>query len=120
MQFLTISKRLDGEGSETDLALLAEAEFDSGRTLYSQNFIRQIWHRADIPGACLLVEADSEQQVRDTLSKLPLFRAGLLEISIIPLKPYAGFGPRCPERSAETDEDSRSHANSGMALSSQL
>jgi muconolactone delta-isomerase len=118
MQFLTISKRLDGEGSETDLALLAEAEFDSGRTLYSQNFIRQIWHRADIPGACLLVEADSEQQVRDTLSTLPLFQAGLLEISVIPLKPYAGFGPRCAEQSAEADEDGRPHVNSRMSLSS--
>ena len=109
MQFLTISKRLAAEGPEIDLALLAEAEFERARSLYLQNFIRQIWHRADIPGACLLVEADSEQQVRDTLSTLPLFRAGLLEIDIIPLKPYAGFGPRCPERSAEADENDRPH-----------
>lgn len=115
MQFLTISKRLAGGGSDSDAALLAEAEFERGRSLYSQSFIRQIWHRADIPGACLLVEADSEQQVRETLGTLPLFRAGLLEIDVIPLKPYAGFGPRCPERSAEADRDGRPHADSAAA-----
>jgi muconolactone delta-isomerase len=94
MQFLTISKRLAGEGSEVELRLLAEAEFERGRDLYSQSFIRQIWHRADMPGACLLVEADSEQEVRETLSTLPLFQAGLLEIVVIPLRPYAGFAPQ--------------------------
>ena len=76
------------------LSTLTEAEFERGRALYSLNFIRQIWHRADMPGACLLVEAESEQQVREMLSTLPLFRAGMLEIMVIPLKPYAGFGPR--------------------------
>ena len=34
----------------------------------------------DTHGACLLVEADSEEQVRETLSTLPYFRAGMLEI----------------------------------------
>ena len=94
MQFLTISKRMNGNCDGADLAVLAEDEFERGRTLYLQDFIRQIWHRADTHGACLLVEADSEEQVRETLSTLPYFRAGMLEILVIPLKPYAGFGPR--------------------------
>lgn len=97
MQFLTISKRLNGDCAEADLASLTEDEFEQGRALYQQSFIRQIWHRADTVGACLLVEADSETQVREALSTLPFFRAGMLEVSVIPLKPYAGFGPRKTE-----------------------
>jgi muconolactone delta-isomerase len=106
MQFLTISKRLAGEGSEAELRLLAEAEFERARALYSQSFIRQIWHRADMPGACLLVEAGSEQEVRETLSTLPFFQAGLLEIVVIPLRPYAGFAPR-----ADTSMDGLKNGN---------
>ena len=94
MQFLTISKRMNGNCDGTELAVLAEDEFERGRALYLQDFIRQIWHRADTHGACLLVEAESEEQVRETLNTLPYFRAGMLEILVIPLKPYAGFGPR--------------------------
>ncbi len=105
MQFLMISKRLAGEGSETELRLLAEAEFERGRALYSQSFIRQIWHRADTPGACLLIEADSEQEVRETLSTLPFSQAGLLEIVVIPLRPYAGFAPRAQDRSMDKSQN---------------
>lgn len=94
MQFLTISKRVSEDCAGADLRVLAEDEFESGRKLYLQNFIRQIWHRADTSGACILVEAESEEEVRATLSTLPFFRAGMLEIVVIPLKPYAGFGPR--------------------------
>ena len=48
-----------------------------------------------MPGACILWEADSEQSVREMLDKLPLVKAGMLEIvAVIPLRPYAGFGPR--------------------------
>jgi len=114
MQFLTISKRLAGEGSETELSLLAEAECERGRALYSQSFIRQIWHRADTPGACLLVEADSEQQVRETLSTLPFFQAGLLEIVVIPLRPYAGFAPR-GDRGMDASQNGGERRNSVRA-----
>jgi muconolactone delta-isomerase len=105
MQFLTISKRVTEDCAEADLAVLAEDEFESGRNLYLQNFIRQIWHRADTLGACILVEADSEEQVRATLSTLPFFRAGMLEILVIPLKPYAGFGPRRVNKDKEAEHN---------------
>ena len=50
-----------------------------------------IRHRADRPGACILIEADSEEQVRQKLNTLPMVQAGMLYVTIIPLKPYAGF-----------------------------
>jgi hypothetical protein len=53
------------------------------RTLYSEGFIRQIWQRGDMPGACLLLEAADEVQVRAGLESLPLVAASMLEITNI-------------------------------------
>jgi muconolactone delta-isomerase len=94
MQFLTISRRRTDLFTEADFAARVEDEIEQARLLYSQGLIRQIWHRADLPGACIVLEAESEQHARDILQTLPLFSAGMLEFSLVPLKPYAGFGPR--------------------------
>lgn len=97
MQFMTLSRRVTETFSDAAFAPHIEAEAERARTLYAEGFIRQIWHRADIGGACLLVEADSDEAVRTTLATLPLVAAGMLEIvSVVPLKPYTGFGPRHP------------------------
>ncbi len=56
MQFLSISQRRKGFAEE-EYASLAEQEMERARELYAEGWIRQIWHRADIPGACLLWEA---------------------------------------------------------------
>ena len=95
MQFMTLSRRVTEKFSDADFAPLIEEEAEHARGLYAHGFIRQIWHRADVGGACLLVEADDEEAVRATLATLPLVAAGMLEVvSVTPLKPYAGFGPR--------------------------
>jgi muconolactone delta-isomerase len=92
MQFLTISRLLPGVSGDS-LAILGQQESQRARTLYVEGHLRQIWYRDDTSGACLLWEADSEDQVRNMLATLPFAKAGLLEITIIPLRPYAGFGP---------------------------
>ena len=74
--------------------MLTEAEIAQARALYAQGFIRQLWHRGDTTGVCMIIEAESEAHVRQGLDTLPLARAGMLDIQIVPLKPYAGFGPR--------------------------
>ena len=96
MQFLIVSRRRTEEFSDADFAARVDAEREQARRLYAEGFARQIWLRGDAPGACLLVEADSEAVVRERLDTLPLFAAGMIEFSVIPLKPYAGFGPRDP------------------------
>jgi hypothetical protein len=53
MQFLSISQRRKGF-AEGDYASLAEEEMEHARELYLEGYIRQIWHRLDMPGACLL------------------------------------------------------------------
>jgi len=92
MQFLTISQRIPGSSDEA-LVALREDESRRARALYLEGSLRQVWHRDDIPGAALLWEAESEAQVRAMLSTLPFVMAGLIELTIIPLKPYSGFGP---------------------------
>lgn len=93
MQFLSISQKRSGV-SDDSFASLRDEETQQARALYLAGHLRQVWHRGDVPGACLVWEADSEEQVRGLLSTLPFAQAGLLEITIVPLKPYAGFGPR--------------------------
>ncbi len=64
------------------------------KELYAEGTLRQIWRRGDMPGAAIVWETGSEDEVRAALDSLPLARAGMLEIiALVPLEPYAGFGP---------------------------
>ena len=95
MQFLSISRRrTDAFPAEAFTTELVAAEGQRVKELYASGILRQIWRRGDTPGATIVWEAASEAEVRDALSTLPIFKAGMLEISaLIPLEPYAGFGP---------------------------
>jgi len=92
MQFLTISQPSAAASGEA-CAALRDEESCRARTLYLEGHIRHIWHRSDVTGACLLWEADSEDQVREMLSTLPFVKASLLEVTVIPLRPYAAHVP---------------------------
>ena len=64
------------------------------KEMYATGLLRQIWKRGDTPGAAIVWEAGSEAEVRATVESLPIYEAGMLELSaILPLEPYAGFGP---------------------------
>jgi len=91
VQFLSLSTRRTDRFADDAFAELADAEANRARELYAAGFIRQIWYRADRPGACMVLEADSLDEARARLSTLPLIRAGMLEVSIVPLVPYSGF-----------------------------
>jgi muconolactone delta-isomerase len=95
MQFLALSRRRTDAFSTADFARLRSAETARIRELYAEGFIRQIWYRGDISGACVLAEAASEQEVRDTFQSLPMVAEGMNEVThVVPLNPYAGFGPQ--------------------------
>ena len=97
MQFLSISQRRKGFAEEA-YASLAAQESERARELYTEGLIRQIWHRADTPGACLLWEAEGEEQVREVWKTFPFAQAGMTEVTLIPLKPYGGFRPTKPPK----------------------
>jgi muconolactone delta-isomerase len=95
MQFLTLSRRrVEAFPSEAFSPELLSHESARVRELYAAGILRQIWMRGDVPGAAILWEAETENEVRAALDSLPIFRAGMLEmIALAPLKPYPGFGP---------------------------
>jgi muconolactone delta-isomerase len=97
MQFLSISQRRQGF-AEAAYAGLAEQEMERARELYSQGWIRQIWHRVDIAGACLLWEAEDTTQIHEMWNTFPFANAGMTEMTLIPLKPYGGFKPTHPQK----------------------
>ena len=94
MQFLAVSRRRTECYADEQFVGLVEAEIQQARVLYGRGFIRQIWHRADMRGACLLLEADTLEGAREGLNMLPMYRSGMVEVTVIPLSPYAGFSPR--------------------------
>lgn len=92
MQFISISHSLEGF-TEALYAQLVESEVQRARVLYSEGSIRQLWHRADAPGVCILWEADKIEDVQEMLNTLPFTKAGIVQPFLVPLKPYIGFSP---------------------------
>ena len=95
MQFLTLSRRrTDAFPAEAFTPELIGQEAQRVKEMYVTGLLRQIWKRGDTPGAAIIWEAGSDAEVREAVSTLPIYKAGMLELSaILPLEPYAGFGP---------------------------
>jgi hypothetical protein len=95
MQFMILLRRSPLKMDTPVPAELREAEYEKVREFYLHGAIRDIWLRGDTPGACMIVEAGSKDEVEERLNILPLIQSGFLNSPIIvPLEPYAGFGPR--------------------------
>lgn len=95
MQFLTLSRRrTDAFPAEAFTRELIAQEAQRVKEMYAAGLLRQVWKRGDTPGAAIVWEAGSEEEVRDALESLPIYKAGMLELNaIVPLEPYPGFGP---------------------------
>src|SRR3954454_8884988 len=95
MQFFSLSRRrTDAFPPEAFTPELVGGEGARVKELYASGLLRQIWARADMPGAAILWEADNEAEARTAVESLPLFKAGMLEIvALVPLNPYGVFGP---------------------------
>jgi len=93
MQFLTLSRRrTDAFPPEAFTKDLTNREAQRVRELYASGILRQVWRRADTPGAAILWEAASEDEVRQAVASLPIAQANMLElVSLVPLAPYPGF-----------------------------
>jgi len=73
---------------------LIAGEAQRVKELYATGLLRQVWKRGDTPGAAIVWEAPGEAEVRDAVSTLPLYKAGMLELAaLVPLEPFGGFGP---------------------------
>ncbi|MFC2053139.1 superoxide dismutase [Chloroflexota bacterium] len=59
--------------------------------LYQDDFIREIYFRADKTSAILMLECSDIEEAKQKLSNLPLVSANLIDFELIPLVPYPGF-----------------------------
>lgn len=96
MQFLVLTRRkTELFPAEAWTAELLASESQRVRELYAAGTVRSIWRRKDMPGAAILFEAATEDDVRAAAASLPLAKQGMLEIAALTeLEPYQGFGPR--------------------------
>jgi len=94
VQFMVLTRRSPAFADSAYTPARLEQEAQVVRGLYLEGAIRQIWHRGDAGGACMLMEGHSEDEIRRFLELLPLFAAGMQEVmTMVPLLPYRGFGP---------------------------
>ena len=93
-QFIAIGTRNLREFIEADFTPLLEPEAERARTMYAEGTIRAMWARKDVPGAVILLEADSLEAAQAAFDSLPLAQRGMLGVQIIPLAPYRAFCPR--------------------------
>ena len=94
MQYLVMISRSENASSISPGKEDIEAEAEYVRQLYASGVVRQIWLRAE-GGACMISEADDENNLRDLLLALPLVKTGFLaRPQISQLRSYSGFGPR--------------------------
>jgi muconolactone delta-isomerase len=96
VQFLVLTRRrMDLFPAESWTPELVKAEAQRVRELFAAGVIRNAWRRRDIPGAALLMEAATEDEVKAAMESLPLAQLKMLEVATLTqLDPYPGFGPR--------------------------
>jgi len=94
MQFMFIARRRIEAFPEEAFAALLDDEAEAVRVLYAKGVVRAAWTREDVPGGCFLIEAADIDEVRAHLNTAPLIARGMMDMNIIPLRGYRGFGPR--------------------------
>ena len=79
------------EVSTDDIEPLLREEARKVWMLYQDDFIREIFFRADKTSAILMLECSDIEEAKQKLAKLPLVSANLIDFELIPLVPYPGF-----------------------------
>jgi uncharacterized protein YciI len=91
MQFLAIARRRTEAFSEALINEALPAEAERVRELYAAGVMRTIYSRGDVPGAVVLLEAADLAEAEAAMESLPLHRSGMLDVQIVPLRPFRGF-----------------------------
>ena len=76
---------------EAEFVKYADEEAKKAMILFKEEFIRELYSIKGGKGACMIVEAESEQQILEKLSQLPFIKRNYLDLDIIEVKPYRGF-----------------------------
>jgi muconolactone delta-isomerase len=90
MKILAMEKEVPGT-EEAAFKLHLQPEAARVWELYQAGVLREMYFRADWPGAVLILECADAGEAEDVLSTLPLVQAGLITFDIIALVPYPGL-----------------------------
>ena len=90
MKFFVIGKRKASINPE-DFKKYADEEAQKAIELFKEEFIRELYSIKGGKGACMIVEAESEEEINTKLQDLPFVKNNFLDIDIMEVKPYRGF-----------------------------
>lgn len=91
MKILVLAKRHNQVPIET-MQPYFPAEVQAIWDLYTQGIIRELYTRADQPGAAvLMVECATPEAARQALSKLPLVGMNMLDLELVPFAPFTNL-----------------------------
>ena len=90
MKFFVIGKRKENLNPNVFNEFLDE-EAKKAMTLFKEEFIRELYSIKGGKGACMIIEASCEEEIREKLSVLPFVSKKLIDLDIIEVKPYRGF-----------------------------
>lgn len=90
MQFLALSRRLDGTTPDM-LAPLAADEARAAWQLHAQGVLRSVHMCPERPGSMIVLECATLDDARATLAQLPMVKAGLIAFEVSRMLPYTGW-----------------------------
>ena len=90
MKIFVVATRNQDRPAE-DFAPLMDPEANYALKLYKEGFVREIYSRTDGKGALVVVEDSDEGAALETLSNLPLAKAGLLSFEVYGTTAYRGI-----------------------------
>ncbi len=91
MRFFVIATRSPNSSSSQLTDDLLESEGKQALKLMAEDFIREIYNRTDGTGGVIVVEATSENEVKERLGTLPMVQKGLLSLEIHGVKLWRVF-----------------------------
>jgi muconolactone delta-isomerase len=74
-----------------DLQELLKSEAGQVWRLQQAGFVREVYFETGRDRAVLILESPTIEQARETLSHLPLVKAGRIEFELLGLRAYPGF-----------------------------
>jgi hypothetical protein len=89
MQFLVIAKVVEGTPMEKVFPFIKD-EAAKVWEYYAADAVRSSYYIADMSGAVLMLEVPNLEAAQKFVAELPMVQNNILNVEIIPLKPYTG------------------------------
>ena len=74
--------------SQEEFAPYLDAEAAGAFDYMDEGFFREIYSIPDSKGAIIIAETESEEAARTKMAKLPLVKAGMMNLEFYPAMPY--------------------------------